>query len=933
MYRTNTLLIALMLIAESVSVSAEIDLPASMRFSEDGTMLLQEGPPPIGLYDPTVLRTFELTFAQDDWWDQLTANYSTEEEIPADLTVDGVTYPDVGVRFKGMTSYSRIGDTQKKSFNISLDFQDDDQRLEGYKTLNLNNAASDPSFMREVLYFDMVRRYTPCPKANFVELIINGENWGLYVHVQQLNSDLIEEWFVSNDGTRWKAGVDANMGGARGGNPTDPNAPQPGTGGPFQLPPLDAWIASDQAVDLNGDGEITRADYQVLRDRINPFHPPTFDQWTASPQARDLNGDGEITEADYQIFLDRQATATLASPPAGKLQQQRPGDGRTPGGAGGGTGGGFASGDKALIWLGSDPAEYESQYELKTDNMDAPWTPLINTCDVLNNTSLEEMADDIESVLAVDRWLWFLAVENIFTDEDSYLTKGWDYQLYYEVETDRIHPLQHDGNESFFTRDANLSPFEGEDNANRPVISRLLAVPALRQRYIAHVRTILNESFNWNTLGRKVAAYRALIEAEVEADPKKLFSYEEFLSELTALEDFVEARRASLLTHPEIDHQTPEILSVNRATPDVLPASKATQFAPIGRPVHITTQVGDAVPTDLALLYYATGITGAFTPAPMFDDGAHADGAIGDGLFAGDIPSFPAGSLVRYYVEVRAADGTASFAPAGAEHDVFAYQVAVDLAASTSVVINELMADNDSYVEDPQGDFDDWIELYNISDREVDLSGMYLTDAEDDLRKWAFPEGTTLVPGTHLVVWADEDEDKDGLHADFKLSSRGEGVYLIDTDGRGNAILDAVLFEEQETDLSYGRLPDGTGSFQSIASPTPSAANLLITAVAEEQTEALPSAFSLEQNFPNPFNSGTLIRFSIPEGVARVELEIFNLAGQRVISLARGEYLSGVYEIHWDGRDRNGRELASGAYLYRLRTGTQVETHRMLLLR
>ena len=907
MLRLISLPIALALVATTSGIHAEVDLPESMRLAEDGAMLLREGPPATDLYDPTVLGTFELRFAQEDWWEQLTANYSTEEEIPADLIVDGVTYPAVGVRFKGMTSYSRIGNSRKKSFNIALDFQDDDQRLEGYKTLNLNNAASDPSFMREVLYFDMVRRYTPCPKVSFVELTINDEDWGLYVHVQQLNSDLIKEWFVSSDGTRWKAAMGGGQGGAA---PADPNALRPGIGGQFQ-PPVGGQLPPP----------------------LDPVQPLTLDQWAASRQARDLNGDGEITEADYRIYLDRQTAAAPAQPPAGG-QPARPGDPaqQAPGGTGGGIGGGFASGDKALIWLGSDPAEYENAYELKTDNMDDPWTPLIHTCDVLNNTSLEEMADDIESVLAVDRWLWFLAVENTFTDGDSYLTKGADYQLYYEVETGRIHPLQHDGNEAFIVRNTSLSPFEGEDNGNRPIISRLLAVPALRQRYVAHLRTILDESLNWNTLGQKIAAHRALIEADVQADPKKLYTYEEFLSELIALEDFVEARRTYLLTHPEIDNQAPEVLTVDRTSLDAPPASTATQFVPAGQPVRITAQVGDTVPADLALLYYATGVTGAFTATPMFDDGAHADGAAGDGLFAGDIPSFPAGSLVRYYVEARAANGTASFAPGGAENDVFAYRVAVDLAASTFVVINELMADNDSCVEDPQGDFDDWIELYNASDREVDLSGMYLTDTDVELRKWAFPEGTVLVPGTHLIVWADED-DEDGLHAGFKLSRSGEGIYLVDTDERGNAILDAVLFGEQQTDVSYGRLPDGTGPFQSIASPSPLGANLRATAIVEGQAGSLPAALSLEQNFPNPFNSGTLIRFSIPEGAARVELEIFNLAGQRIISLAQGDYLPGVYEMHWDGRDQDGRALASGAYLYRLRAGTQVETRRLLLLR
>jgi hypothetical protein len=120
---------------------------------------------------------------------------------------------DVGVRFKGITSYRVAGNSQKKSFNIEIDATGPDQRLMGYKTLNLNNASMDPSFIREVLYFNIFRKYAPCPQANFVKLIINGENWGIYVNAQQQNSNLIEEWFGDNDGNRWKVGMIGSQGG------------------------------------------------------------------------------------------------------------------------------------------------------------------------------------------------------------------------------------------------------------------------------------------------------------------------------------------------------------------------------------------------------------------------------------------------------------------------------------------------------------------------------------------------------------------------------------------------------------------------------------------------------------------------------------------------------------------------------------------------
>jgi hypothetical protein len=105
-----------------------------------------------------------------------------------------------------------------------------------------------------------------------------------------------------------------------------------------------------------------------------------------------------------------------------------------------------------------------------------------------------------------------------------------------------------------------------------------------------------------------------------------------------------------------------------------------------------------------------------------------------------------------------------------AEEATHSYSVALTTAGRTSVVINELMADNENTIADPQGDFDDWIELRNVTDQEVDLTGRYLTDDPTNPRKWQFPDGTTMSANGYLLVWADEDgSDTLGLHANFKF--------------------------------------------------------------------------------------------------------------------------------------------------------------------
>lgn len=76
------------------------------------------------------------------------------------------------------------------------------------------------------------------------------------------------------------------------------------------------------------------------------------------------------------------------------------------------------------------------------------------------------------------------------------------------------------------------------------------------------------------------------------------------------------------------------------------------------------------------------------------------------------------------------------------------------------------------------------------------------------------------------------------------------------------------------------------------------------------------------------FNSQTVLRFALPES-GEVELAVYNLVGQQV----EGAREAGSYTIRWDGRDGRGKELASGIYLYRLRTGERVETRKLVLVR
>ncbi len=156
------------------------------------------------LYAPLQLRTLFLEFEDADWESELSDFFGTDVEVPATLIVDGKKYPNVGVHFRGASSFLFVGSGFKRSLNVTMDFVDPKQRLYGQQTLNLLNSHDDPTFLHTVLFLSLARRHLVAPKANFVKLAINGESWGVYVNAQQFNKDFLDAAYPGSTGPRWK---------------------------------------------------------------------------------------------------------------------------------------------------------------------------------------------------------------------------------------------------------------------------------------------------------------------------------------------------------------------------------------------------------------------------------------------------------------------------------------------------------------------------------------------------------------------------------------------------------------------------------------------------------------------------------------------------------------------------------------------------------
>jgi len=379
--------------------------------------------PKAPVYDLGTLRTVFLQFEAEDWEDELAAFYNTDVDVPATMIVDGKTYQEVGVHFRGNSSYRMVPLGYKHSLNLALDFAHPKQDLGGYQTLNLLNSNNDPTFVRTMLYAEIARHYIPTPRVNLMRVVINGESWGIYVSVEQFNRDFVKEWFNTRDGARWKV----------------PGSPR-GRGG--------------------------------------------------------------------------------------------------------------------LEYLGDDPTPYRRIYEIKSKDDEQSWSALIALTRVLNETPLEDLETALAPHLDVDGALKFLALEAVMVNSDGYWTRASDYSIYQDA-GGRFHVLPYDFNETLGSADGrggfgerggpSLDPLVGLGDSTKPLRSRLLAVPALRARYLGYVRDIAERWLQWRVLEPIVTSAQALIADDVRTDTRKLDTFEAFERGVDGLQAFVTRRRTFLL--------------------------------------------------------------------------------------------------------------------------------------------------------------------------------------------------------------------------------------------------------------------------------------------------------------------------------------------------------------------------------------------------
>ena len=279
--------------------------------------------------------------------------------------------------------------------------------------------------------------------------------------------------------------------------------------------------------------------------------------------------------------------------------------------------------------------------------------------------------------------------------------------------------------------------------------------------------------------------------------------------------------------------------------------------------------------------------------------------------------------------------------PPGTNPDLTASQVdlialwidegALENPVITGLVINEFLASNEACCIDNNGDYDDYIEIYNYGEEAVDIGGLFITDDignYDDYYQIPVGNDSTIIqPGSFLLLWADKESEQGVLHVEIKLSKDGEQIGLFMPDS--TTVVDTLTFGEQSDDVSYGRYPDGSDTWQ-LMNPTPG-----ITNTQELRSNVdliIPSQYTVHQNYPNPFNPVTTLRYDLPEN-GYVNITIYDMMGRQVKTLINQTQDTGYRSVIWDATNDYGKPVSAGIYLYQIQAGEYMQTKKMVLLK
>ncbi len=593
-----------------------------------------------------------------------------------------------------------------------------------------------------------------------------------------------------------------------------------------------------------------------------------------------------------------------------------------------------------LTYQGTDQSVYANplvagfNYDLKADPDEQDYSELIHFIDLLNNTPETELADSVDAYLNIKNAMKYFAF-NLYTGSwDDYRFLSNNYYLYLNTAGGLFDIIPYDYDNTFgidwFSVDwARIDPYNypALNGDPRPLSGKLLAIDKFRNLY-THFLQVMDEKIyalpmwesDLNAVRTRLVTYalqdtyRTLDYGFTMNDFDNSFKSQPYSNQHVkrGIKEFVNERHSSLPAKLSYTEAEPYIYNVT-----VHPANPGPDDS-----VYVYVYAFGYPEISEMKIHYHPGNLTEIEDIEIYNSPLNnSNNPEENDIWIAVIPPLGPNSSGRFSITAKS-----DFGDPVSYRNTTVIEINSGGLVTNQVLLNELMARNHSVLQDEQGEYDDWVELYNPGDTSFSLLNTFITDSRSNLTKWRFSNDVTIDPGETLILWCDDDTLDGPLHTGFKLDGDGEFLALVNSNGID--FIDSVSFGEQRDDISWGRdLNDS--NLWGFMSPTPGEFNTVVSI--KDCEKSIPEEFAVTA-YPNPFNPATTIEFDIYQQ-SEVVINIYNILGEVVWHNHAGNHPQGKYTVRWEGTNNNGAKLSSGLYIVNVDAGDKSKSIKLIMMK
>ncbi|MCR5670120.1 MAG: CotH kinase family protein [Butyrivibrio sp.] len=519
------------------------------------------------IFDSSYVHSIDISI---DDWDAFLETAESEKYTAVDVTIDGETIKNVGLRAKGNTSLSTVSqlDSDRYSLKIEFDSYQDSNTYYGLDKLCLNNLIQDYTMMKDYLTYTLMNEFgANAPLVSYTYVTVNGEDWGLFLAVEAVEDSFLERNYGSDYGDLYKPDT-MSMGGGRGNG---------------------------------GDFDMRNADFEKMGIK-NPFEQDGDSEESGDESSGDSSSGDESSDKNSsgKDSFGKDSKGGMPQPPSGNFPGGNDGPGGNfPGGGfpggdsdsensempdfsggfpggdsdsesnersdfsggfpGGGGQGGFGMGSDAskLKYTDDDEDSYSAIFEsAKTTVTTADKKRLISSLKTLSEGITSGDADTIAEAVNIDEVLRYMVVHNFVVNGDSY-TGSMIHNFYLYEDDGLLSMIPWDYNLAFGTFQAQDSdgavndPIDNplsitDGDTDRPMFSWIISNDEYTELYHEYYSEFLEQFYESGYLTDLIDKTYEMISEYVDKDPTKFCTTEEFETAVDTIRTFVELRCESI---------------------------------------------------------------------------------------------------------------------------------------------------------------------------------------------------------------------------------------------------------------------------------------------------------------------------------------------------------------------------------------------------